>query len=41
MNLEARELLPNIADLAILNVKVEETDPQIKMIAESISIYKE
>ena len=39
--LQKRETVPNPADLLLLDVKVEKTEPIIKLIAESITIYKE
>ena len=40
-NMSRRDAIPKAADLLILNVKVEQTDPKVKLIAETITIYEE
>lgn len=40
-NLSIRDIVPQPADLLIMNVKVEQTDPKLKLIAQTITIYTE
>jgi DNA-directed DNA polymerase III PolC len=40
-NLNVRDAVPQPADLLVLDVKVEQTDPKVKLIAERITIYEE
>jgi DNA-directed DNA polymerase III PolC len=39
--LQRQDTVPNPADLLLLEVKVEKTEPIVKLIAESITIYRE
>lgn len=40
-NLASREMVPQAADLAIIEGRVEQIDPKVKIIANKISIYEE
>ena len=40
-NLSTRNAIPKPADLLVMDVKVEQTDPKVKLIAETITIYEE